>query len=154
MVSYCTHTGADTPLLQAGLMSTLHAIVDEPSSSSADELTDPLLAAAFIAAASSTTTDATTDAPPIEDANLPTTSRVQRSNINSGGKDTPTPEGLRGGAANSGKSGNSGGGIGAGGASDVRKLLAATHLRKKHREELVRSGPDTLDRILGVSAVT
>ncbi|CAM9232465.1 unnamed protein product, partial [Ectocarpus sp. 13 AM-2016] len=145
----------DTPLLRAGLMGTLHAILDEPIAA-AEKATEQaqeagileasassLLSSASgtaIAAAGTATTHGSVVTPLI-DSPSDSTSAIDKSGAE-------RPSSLRSGVAGTG-----GGGRGVE-ALDAKKIVAMTQTSKKNRERLLRSSPDVLDRILAVVTKT
>lgn len=140
-------TDVDTPLLQAGLMGTLHAILDEPAAAKVAEpvqgdalqnrgVASPSPSASSIAAAATAATEA------------PGSAAASSSTV----PGTATPLGSPPGdpaagrkAADRPSSPSSGGHI------NVKKIVSISQHKKKNREHLMRASPDTLDRILAVS---
>lgn len=148
---WCTRTEVDTPLLRAGLMGTLHAILDEPiaaakkATEQAQEVgileasASSLLSSASgtaIAAAGTATTHGSVVTPPIASSSDSTLA------IGKSGAERPL-------CPRSGVAGTGGGGRGVE-ALDAKKIVAMTQTSKKNRERLLRSSPDVLDRILAV----
>ncbi|CAM9705796.1 unnamed protein product [Ectocarpus sp. 8 AP-2014] len=145
----------DTPLLRAGLMGTLHAILDEPIAA-AEKATEQaqeagileasassLLSSASgtaIAAAGSATTHGSVVTPPIASSSDSTSA------IGKSGAERPS-------SPRSGVAGTGGGGRGVE-VLDAKKIVAMTQTSKKNRERLLRSSPDVLDRILAVVTKT
>ncbi|CAM9130756.1 unnamed protein product, partial [Ectocarpus fasciculatus] len=157
----------DTPLLRAGLMGTLHAILDEPIAAAAkateqaqeagtlEASASSLLSCGSgtaIAAAGTATTRASVVMPPIVSPS-DSTSAISKSGAERPSSPRSGAAGTGGGA---GGGGRGGGGRGVGGVEglDTKKIVAMTQNAKKNRERLLRSSPDVLDRILAVVTKT
>eukprot|EP00903_Cladosiphon_okamuranus_P019404 g17841.t1 len=133
----------DTPLLQAGLMGTLHAILDEPVAAKATEQAkeaalqgqteDPFISVA----------DGTATATP-GSAAVATASTVPGATTPLGSPSGTAASGRKAGERPSSPNG-------AGGLLNVKKIVAISQHKKKNREHLMRSSPDILDRILALT---
>lgn len=158
-----THTEVDTPLLRAGLMGTLHAILDEPIAAAA-KATEQAQEAGILessassllssgsgtgnAAAGTATTRASVVTPPMASPS-DSSSAIGKSGVE---RPSSPRSGAVGAVGGAGGGGWGGGGRGIGGVEglDAKKVVAMTQNAKKNRERLLRSSPDVLDRILAV----
>lgn len=139
-------TDVDTPLLQAGLMGTLHAILDEPAAAKAAEqeieaaiLGRPIGSPSFVSV------------PSAPAAAAPATAGSAASTVPGTANPLASPSGSQASDRKAGEPPSSPSPTG--GLMSVKKIVAISQHKKKNREHLMRSSPDILDRILAVSGL-
>lgn len=133
-------TDVDTPLLQAGLMGTLHAILDEPAAAKAAEQAKEAALQGRAADSPSSSVSVTGG---------PAAATPGSAAASSTGPGAAAPLGSPAAGRKAGDPPSSPSGTG--GLMNVKKLVAISQHKKKNREHLMRSSPDILDRILAVS---
>lgn len=156
----------DTPLLHAGLMGTLHAILDAPVAAKAAEeaqqdglpggsgeaIASPPLLSPSSGGSAGAAVSATAQGGG-GTATSPASSSPASPGASRGGGNEP-PRGVSGvgggGGGGGGERGGVGGGIGV--VMNVKKVVTISQNNMKSRDHLMRSSPDVLDRILTVSA--
>ncbi|CAN0262976.1 unnamed protein product, partial [Ectocarpus sp. 12 AP-2014] len=145
----------DTPLLRAGLMGTLHAILDEPIAA-AEKATEQAQEAGILEASASSLLSSASGTAIAAAGTATTHGSVVTPLIASPSDSTSAIEKSGAERPSSPRSGVAGTGSGGRGVEvlDAKKIVAMTQTSKKNRERLLRSSPDVLDRILAVVTKT